>query len=301
MGCQFSLGVVAETEEQARSWIAQGVAEIQRIEALLSEFQESSEISAINRCASGELFPLSPETYALLKRAESLSRLTKGDFDISIGPLKPLYRFKNKDFVPPTDTELKKALKSVGWNKLNLSTPNHLRKNQKGMRISLASIGKGYAADRVKALWQQKGVPAGFVNSSGDLSTFGQRPDGQPWKIGISHPDSPEKLLLQLPLQNQALATSGDYHQHFTYQGKRYSHTLNPKTGKPTTGLKSVSVVAPSAELADALATALFVKGVQKGLELVNQLPQTHALFIDENNQLHLSKHLHYEALEAVA
>ena len=145
-------------------------------------------------------------------------------------------------------------------------------------------------------------ILAGFVNSSGDLSTFGQRPEGQSrGPLEFRTLISPKKLLLNIPLQNKALATSGDYQQHFMHQGKRYSHTLNPKTGKPTSGIKSVSVVAPSAELADALATALFVKGYKKGLAFVNQLPQTHAIFIDDKNKIHLSKHLHYETLEAVA
>lgn len=301
MGCQFTLGVVAPDHQQAKSWIALGVQEIRRIEALLSEFQEGSEISKINQASARTPVAVSEETYSLLRRSEGLSRLTKGDFDISVGPLKGLYQFKNKDFCPPSDSDRLKALKAVGWNKLNLNRPGQITKNQKNMRLSLASIGKGYAADKVKHLWKELGVPGGFVNSSGDLSAFGARPSKEPWKIGISHPDQPEQLLLHLPLNNQALATSGDYHQHFMHQGKRYSHTLNPKTGKPTTGLKSVSVIAPSAELADALATALFVKGVKNGLALVNQLPQTHALFIDDNNNLHFSKHLHYEVIEAVA
>ena len=301
MGCLFSLGVSAPSTPQAKKWVKAGVTEIQRIEALLSEFKPNSEVSLINTSEAFTPVSICSETFQLLKRCEALSRMTKGDFDITTAPLKALYPFKNESFSPPTPQNIKKALESVGQEHLDLSVPNTLRLLKPQMKISFASIGKGYAADRVKALWQKLGVPGGFVNSSGDLSTFGQRPNGKAWTVGISDPDQPEKILLNIPLQNRALATSGDYQQHFMHQGKRYSHTLNPKTGKPTTGIKSVSVVAPSAELADALATALFVKGVQKGLAFVNQLPQTHAIFIDDKNKIHLSKHLHYETLEAVA
>ena len=188
MGCLFSLGVSAPSTPQAKKWVKAGVTEIQRIEALLSEFKPNSEVSLIN--TSEEFTPVSicSETFQLLKRCEALSRMTKGDFDITTAPLKALYPFKNESFSPPTPQNIKKALESVGQKHLDLSVPNTLRLLKPQMKISFASIGKGYAADRVKALWQKLGVPGGFVNSSGDLSTFGQRPNGKAWTVGISGP-----------------------------------------------------------------------------------------------------------------
>ncbi len=168
---------------------------------------------------------------------------------------------------------------------------------QSEMRISFAAIGKGYAADSVKQKWLNLGVRSGYVNASGDLAAFGHTAQHTPWRIGIAHPDQPDKVLLFIPIENAAIATSGDYEQHFFYHGKRYSHNLNPKTGLPLTGLKSVSIISPSAELSDALATATYVKGLQDGLTFVNQLPQTHCVIIDENNHVHISKNLIYQGV----
>ena len=293
MGSVFTLGIATTSSEQAGVLLDMGIAEIKRIEDLLSEFRPESETSLINGKAYHAPVSVSEECFSILKRSLDISRLTKGDFDITVGPLKKLYRFKNDQFAFPSSAAVQDALAKVGHQKVQLSDATQsIRFMAEGMQISFAAIGKGYAADRVKAFWKAAGVTAGYINASGDLCAFGHKPDGQPWTIGISHPDRPSETLFYLPLQDAAVATSGDYEQHFVHEGKRYSHNLDPHTGLPLSGIKSVSVFAPAAELADALATAVYVKGVDKGLHFINQLPHTHCIIIDADNGVHTSTQL---------
>ena len=163
------------------------------------------------------------------------------------------------------------------------------------MAISFASIGKGYAADRVKDMWLKKNVTSGVINASGDMCVIGSRTTNSPWKVGIADPVLPDKTLLYIPLTNASIATSGDYEQFFMHQGERYSHTLDPTSGFPVKGVKSVSLVSVSSELADALATAVFVLGVKVGLHFIQQLPGTHCIIIDAKNKLHFSKSIKFE------
>jgi thiamine biosynthesis lipoprotein len=296
MGSAFTLGVVADSEQQGTDLLQIGIKEIQRIEALFSEFLPASVLSLINQKGFEQPVVLSEECFALLQRCMHISELTEGDFDITTKPLKALYQFKNQEFVMPSQASIKTALQAVGFQKILLSATNQtIQFTHPQMCISVAAIGKGYASDKVKQVWQRLGVQSGFVNASGDLSTFGKNTDGSVWKVAIANPQNPAEALMYVPLENSAVATSGDYEQHFIWQGRRYSHNLNPHDGLPITGIKSVSVFSPSAELSDALATAVYVKGVQKGIHFVNQLPQTHSIIIDENDQVYFSQKIKYE------
>ncbi len=296
MGTSFSLGVVAENKQMADRWLKMGVNEIKRLEALLSVYQSTSVTSRINRQASENDVIIDEETFGLLERAIAISKLTKGDFDITTNPLKKLFSFKNTQFEIPSESAIKEVLKVVGYKNIELKKDNSSVKFKTiGTQISFNAIGKGYAADRVKMLWKKQGVTSGFINASGDLSAFGIKVDGSYWNVGIAHPEMTNNAVLNIPLYNASLATSGDYEQHFLYKGKRYSHNINPHTGIPLSGIKSVSVVSPSAELSDALATAVYVKGTEKGLKFIDQLPQTHCVIIDDSNTLYFSKNLQYE------
>ena len=214
--------------------------------------------------------------------------------------MKKLFSFKNGDFKIPAKEEITNALRKVGFDKIKLN--EELRSIQfarQNMKISFAAIGKGYASDRVKMLWSEKGVKGGYINASGDLNAFGSRADGSSWRVGIANPDDKSQMLMYIPGSNLSVATSGDYEQFFMHEGKRYSHNINPKTGLPLTGIKSVSVVSPSAELSDALATAVYVMGSDDGIDFINQLPDTHAIIIDDSNNLYLSKDLEHERISA--
>ncbi len=301
MGSSFTLGVVTGTQERADSLFHMGIEEIWRLENLLSEFLPHSETSLINKYAGKRPVKVSAETFGLMQRSQDISQLCKGDFDITVSPLKKLYQFKNKAFVFPHQQEIDKVLKCVGFRHLKLNSDNNsVYLTKPGSQISFAAIGKGYASDQVKKLWKHHGVISGYINASGDLTAFGKTISGEPWGIGISNPDNREQMLLHIPLINNSVATSGDYEQHFIYKNIRYSHNINPHTGIPLSGIKSVSVFSPSAELSDALATAVYVKGIIKGIDFIDQLPDTHCVIIDKKNKIHFSKKLKYKPMQTL-
>lgn len=298
MGSSFELCIVSNNEAYALQNIEKGISEIQRIEHLLTEFSEDSFTSQINR-QSG-LFPVDVpnEFFQLVQRSIQISKLTKGYFDLTVGPLKKLFKFDRKEFLMPSKKTIRKTLELVGFKHIELnSTTGTIFCKQKNMRISFAAIGKGYAADMVKKMWLNENITSGFINASGDLTAFGTNENSEPWKIGIANPDQPDQLLFYVPLNNASVATSGDSEQHFLHKGRRYSHNINPKTGMPLQGLKSVSVFSPSAELSDAFATAIYAMEKSKALAFINQLPQTHAILIDDKNNVSFSKNLNYEVV----
>ena len=296
MGCSFELGIVEKDKQKAYTLLDEGADEIRRIENLLSEFKPDSLVSSVNHNSGINAVKITRELFGLLERSLKMSVLTHGYFDITVGPLKKLYKFNNDNFIFPDKGQVFKILKKTGFQKVILNEKEEsVFLSEKDMEISFAANGKGYAADTVKKLWMKKGVQAGYINASGDLTAFGQNANGEPWKIGIANPDNRKKILFYVPLFDASVATSGDYEQYFIYKGKRYSHTLNPLTGMPLQGIKSVTVFSPGAELSDALATAIYVMGVNRGLSFVNQLTKTHAIIIDEKNEIHFSKNLEYE------
>ncbi len=301
MGSAFQLAVVLDDETTANEMLNLGIDEIKRIEQLFSEFLPNSETSKINNNAYQEAVEISPECFDLIQRSLSISKLSKGCFDITVGPLKKIYNFKNQFFEMPTLETVSSALMKVGYQYIELKKKVNaptIRFKKLGMKISFAAIGKGYASDCVMKLWKEQNVKSGYVNASGDLAAFGKRADGTAWNIGIANPDKingKTEMLFNVPVENACVATSGDYEQYFTYKNERYSHNIHPITGLPLKGIKSVSIFSPSAELSDALATAVYVKGVTEGMAFVNQLPETHAIVIDQENQLVFSNEINYE------
>jgi thiamine biosynthesis lipoprotein len=296
MGSVFEFAVVcAGGPAEGESLLDLCTAEVRRIEALLTEFEPHSDTYRINQYAGNEPVRVSEETFSLLQRCLDISRLTGGTFDISAGALKKLYRFDNTPAAFPPPKEIDAALKHCGYDKIRL-LPNHeVLLHDPEMRINFAAIGKGYASDRVRTLLKAVNVAGAAVNASGDLSVWGARADGAPWKIGVAHPDQPDRIMMWLPAEKGlCLATSGNYEQYFEHLGVRYGHTIDPRSGRPVTGIKSVTVISPRAELSDALATAVTVMGTEKGLEFIGRLPETHCIIVDEKNRIHTSPNLEY-------
>jgi len=295
MGSAFELIVLEDDKNLAELALEAGLNEIKRLEELLTEYEQTSFTSLLNKNAGKIPMQAEEEVYDLLKRCINVSQLTQGSFDITVGPLKKLYNFKNERFILPDKKAVKNALKLTGYQNISLLEDRNIFLQKTGMHISFNAIGKGYAADRVKKLWTNMGIQNGVVNASGDLTVLGKKADGEAWKIGIADPDDPEKILCYLPIDNASVATSGDYEQYFVKNGIRYAHTIDPKTGKPVTGIKSVTVISPGAELSDALATAVFVMGIKTGIHFINQLPHTHCLIIDDHNRISHSANLTFE------
>jgi thiamine biosynthesis lipoprotein len=292
MGSDFEFVIIDGEPELA---IDEAVGEVQRIEELLTEFSPTSQTSLINENAGIRPVFVDDEVFRLIKRCKDISELTQGAFDITCGLLKRLYNFKGGSFRPPEESALRAALGKTGSRKIQLTEPNRVFLTRQGMHIAFGAIGKGYAADMVKRKLIQRGVTNGVINASGDLTTFGRRADGSLWKVGIADPNDPTRLLFWIPLENASVATSGNYEQFFELNGIRYSHNIDPRTGMPVRGIKSVTIVSSSAELSDALATAVTIMGVDVGLHFIEQLPGTHCIIINDQNKIFTSRNLRVE------
>lgn len=299
MGSAFEF-VILSGEQKGQFLLEDSINEVKRIEALLTEFSVHSQTSLINQFAGIQPVRVDPEVYDIIQRCKAISTLTQGAFDITASLLKKMYNFKGQKFDMPEEGQIRKALSKVGNDKIQLQKDNHVFLTEPGMHIGFGAIGKGYAADCVKKMLISKGVQSAVINASGDLTAWGCHLDGSPWKVGIADPLDPAKALLWIPVRNSSVATSGDYEQYFELNGERFSHTLDPKTGKPVKGIKSVTVISASAELSDALATAIFIMGPEAGLYFVEQLPDTHAIVIDDSNEVSMSKHFKLSAHESV-
>jgi FAD:protein FMN transferase len=292
MGSAFQFILNAESDEAGEQLLWGCIEEVSRIEKLITEFGEDSETAWVNRNAGVSPVQVSDEMYQLVERSVQISKLTNGAFDITTGILKKLYNFKNVEFEMPSGEKISDCLERTGYRKIKLSGGNRVFLERKGMRIGFGAIGKGYAANKAMKLMQSKGVSGGVINASGDLCAWGTKWNGDSWKAGIADPDSPDDILCWLRLNGLSIATSGNYEQYFDLNGVRYSHNIDPKTGRPVADIKSVSVVSPHAELSDALATAITVMGIKKGLEIVSQLPKTHCVIVDDQNRVHYSENI---------
>jgi thiamine biosynthesis lipoprotein len=296
MGNQFEISAVASSESFAMGCIDAAVTEIRRIEKLLTTFDSSSETSRINEMAAIAPVKVSRETFDIIKRSIRISRLTQGAFDISYGSVdKKLWNFDSQMKALPNLKTAKKMVRLINYKNIILDDgASTVFLKLKGMRIGFGGIGKGYAAERAKKIMQDAGVDSGIVNASGDLAAWGLQPDGKNWTIGIANPDDSRQLFSFLNITNMALATSGNYEKYVMIKGKKYSHTINPRTGLPVTGIKSVTIISPNAEVADAMATPVMIMGIRAGLDMVNQINDLEAIMIDDNNRIHTSKNIHF-------
>lgn len=290
MGDKFDITVVADNEEIGYINIEEAVSEIKRIEKLISSWDEESETSKINKNAGIKPVKVSVELYKLIERANQISEITNGAFDITFAGLDKIWQFDGSMKYKPTKEEIKQSVSKVGYKKIILNEEDHTVFLQlKGMKIGLGGIAKGYAADMAKELLVGKQVRAGVINASGDLTTWGTKATGEKWLIGIANPLSKDKIFSWLPVLESSVATSESYDKYITFDGRKYSHILDPRTGNPISGINSVSVFSKTAELSDALATAIFVLGVDSGMALINQLKGTEAIIVDDNNKMHKS------------
>jgi thiamine biosynthesis lipoprotein len=294
MGNQFEISVVANDEAFADKKINEAVAEIKRIETLLTTFRPDSQTNQINENSGIKPVKVDSEVFHLIQRSLRISEISQGAFDITYGSLdKRFWNFdKEMESLPDTETA-KQSVALINYKNVILDAEDQtVFLKEKGMRIGFGGIGKGYAADRAKRLLQEAGVASGIVNASGDLVTWGMQPNSKPWTVGIADPENKLKSFSYMNISNMAIATSGNYEKFVIIDGKKYSHTIDPHTGFPVNGIKSVSIICPQAELADALATPVTVMGVEVGLNLINQLSNVACIIIDDSNKLYTSKNI---------
>lgn len=294
MGNRFEISVVANDASWAEHCIDDAVEEISRIEKLLTTFSETSQTATINRMAGIEPVKVDKEIFDLIHRSLKISALTQGSFDITYGSIdKRLWNFDINMTSLPSKETAKEMVRLINYHHVILNEKEStVFLKEKGMRIGFGGIGKGYAADKAKLLLQQKGVASGVVNAAGDLITWGMQANGKPWTVGIADPYTRTKPFSYLNISNMAIATSGNYEKYAVIDGKKYSHTIDPKTGFPVSGIKSVSILCPSAELADAMATPVMVMGVKAGLNLIDQMKNIACIIIDENDKIYTTHNI---------
>lgn len=294
MGNHFEISVVSDDEAWADERIDMGVNEIRRIEKILTTFKDDSETNLINRNAGIRPAKVSEEVFRLIERSKRISDVTQGAFDISYGSIdKRLWNF-DKTMTSLFDSKLaKQMVRLINYRNIILDQNEQtVFLKEKGMRIGFGGIGKGYAAEMAKLVMKDAGVTSGIVNASGDLTAWGFQPDGKPWTIGIVHPDAAHLPFSYMNVTDMAVATSGNYEKFVVIDGKKYSHTINPRTGLPVRGIKSVTIISPNAELCDALATPVTIMGVEAGIHLINQLNGIECVVIDDDNRLYTSKNI---------
>jgi FAD:protein FMN transferase len=294
MGNNFTITVVEEKEAVANQYIQMAIDEIKRIEQLFTTFNAHSQTNLINENAGIKPVIVAAEVFNLIERSIAISNITQGAFDISYGSIdKSLWNFDKTMTQLPSAEEAKKMVHLINYQNIILDKEtNSVFLKEKGMRIGFGGIGKGYAAEMAKKILIQNNVKSGIINASGDITTWGNQPNGKPWTIGIANPDQPKSAFSYIEISNKAIATSGNYEKYITIAGKKYSHTIDPKTGLPITGIKSVTVISNNAEFADAMATPIAVMGITAGLFLINQIPDLYCIIIDDNNKIYTSKNI---------
>lgn len=249
-----------------------------RIDSLCG-YLESSQVSDINK-NSGQTVPISEEVAGILNKSLRYSDLSAGAIDITVAPLSILWnRFEGVEMTLPTEASIDSVLALVDYRSLFVTDSSALL-SAAGASIDLGSLAKGYAVDRGVAILESLGAAGGLIDAGGDIGTFGRKPGGTGWRVGLKDPRVPDSLITVFELRNRAVATSGDYERYFIKDGVRYHHILDPETGFPARGCCSATVIAGQACDADAIATAVFVLGPVRGMELVKSLPAVEALIV---------------------
>ena len=289
MGTQAYIEVLAKDDVQAQQAIAVVEAEFARVNALMSPWVESSELSLLNREAARQPVTVSAELWQLLARARQVSELSQGAFDITFASVG--FKFDYRLHQKPTDAERKEQAQWINYRYVQLLPNNQVKFSRPQVKIDLGGIAKGYTVEQSIQLLKKMGIRHALVSAGGDTRLLGDKA-GRPWLVAIKHPRAEDKQVAQLPLVDQAISTSGDYERYFIEDGKRYHHILDPKTGQSPTELMSVSVIGPDATQTDALSTTLFVLGLERGMQLIEQIPGYDAVFIRSDRQMFFSKGL---------
>lgn len=293
MGSRFDISVIVHDKEKAQTYIKLAIREISRIEKLISSWDINSQTYKINSQAGIKAVKVDLELFNLIKRSLLISRITDGAFDISYASMDKIWKFDGSMKHIPSPEQIKNSVSRISYSNIILNEKEQsVFLKKKGMKIGFGAIGKGYAADKAKELLIKEGCKAGIINASGDLNVWGKQANGDKWAIAITNPMNKKHAFAKLELDNRAIVTSGNYEKFVLFNGIKYSHIINPKTGYPTKGIISVSILAPKAELADALATSIFVMGIEVGLNMINQLQNIDCIIIDNKGKVFKSKQI---------
>lgn len=287
MGTSFAIRAIGPDEAALEAAIDAAIAELRRVEDLMTDWR-ASPLLELNAAAGKGPHATPPELVRLIQRSLEISELTGGAFDVTFAGVGQLWDFKREPPQVPSRPEVEAFLANVGWERVRVDLAASTVALEAGMRIGLGGIAKGYGVDRAMAVLLEHGVEHGVVDAGGDLKALGRK-FGEPWQIAIKHPRDRERAIALLPVSNTCVVTSGDYERFFELEGRRFHHILDPRSGYPSEGCISATVVAPDAAFADALATALCVLGPDAGLPIVEGLERVEALVVDLEGEVHLS------------
>jgi len=287
MGTEISVQLWHESAEDGLALVEDAFDEITRIEELMSTYIESSQISEINRAAGEAPVAADEELIQLILRSLDISMLTRGAFDITYDSVGQYYDFRERQ--RPDAETIEEELKRIDYRLVEVDRlAGTVKFLAPGVRINLGGIAKGYAVERAVSLLRSRGIRHGIVTAGGDSRLLGDRL-GQPFMVGIRDPRKDDEVALTIPLEDEAISTSGDYERYFEEDGQRYHHIIEPTTGQPAGDVRSTTIIGPDAVLTDALSTSVFVMGVDQGLRLIATLPDYEGIVIDAVGQMFYS------------
>ncbi|MDD5492464.1 MAG: FAD:protein FMN transferase [bacterium] len=280
LGTVVEIKIIDADPQKARQALNAAFNEISRIEKLMSHFDPHSALSQLNKLGYSE----NRELNDLILEAIEFSKISDGGFDITVGPLMNLWDFKAPVPRVPAVRQIKQSLAEVGYKKIIFDSNKNRIMIKRGIDIDLGGIAKGYATDQAIAILQKEGIRTALVNSGGDIRAIGDKE----WQIGLKNPRD-QGILAAIRIKNKSVVTSGDYERYFIKEGKRYHHIINPGTGYPADQCQSVTIIAPTATAAVALAKGVFVAGPVQGMEIASSQAQTETIIIDNQGRLYVS------------
>jgi FAD:protein FMN transferase len=290
MGTRIAVEVWQTDTAAGTAAIEAVLAEMHRIDALMSVYKPESQLSAVNRDAATRPVKVAPELARLVARALEFSKLSGGAFDITYASVGYLYDYRARRH--PTDAEIEAALPAISWRHVAVDlAASTIRFLKPGVRIDLGGIAKGHAVDSSITILKARGITNATVTAGGDSRILGDR-RGRPWIVGIRHPDDRSRVIARIPLEDAAISTSGDYERYFDEDGVRYHHIIDPKTGKSPHGVRSVTVIAPTSTLAEGLTKSVFILGPERGLALAESQPDVDAVIVTAEGQVLYSRGL---------
>jgi len=290
MGTRIYVELWDTSEAHGNECIDAVMAEMHRIDDLMSHYKPESQLSKINQHATEAPVQVDKELFDLIKLSTHYSEITDGAFDITYASVGYLYNYP--EHIRPTEEQIKAALPAVNWRNMKFDDANHtVFFEHKGMRIDLGGIGKGYAVDRGIEILQKRGIEHAVVTAGGDTRIIGDRM-GRDWLVAIRHPDDPNKVVTRIPLSNAAVSTSGDYERYFDENGIRYHHIIDPRTGHSASKVRSATVIGPTATQTDGMSKTAFVLGPEKALEIINRMPEYDAVFVGPDGKMYWSNGL---------
>jgi thiamine biosynthesis lipoprotein len=279
-----------------RPKLEKALAEIRRLEALMTTWRDDSEISRINAAAGKAPVVVGAETLAVIQKSIWIGARSEGVFDITFEAMHGVWKFdQDHDEKIPAAAAVEKARKLIDYRKIKVdSGRSSVMLEKAGMRMSLGGIAKGYAVDVAARVLEAELLPSYFVQAGGDLYVKGRKPDGAPWRVGVRDPRGRDATdyFAMLEVEDHAFSTAGDYERGFLKNGKRYHHIIDPRTGYPATASRSVTVWAKDAFTADAIDDAVFILGAEKGLALVESIEDCGAVIVDAQNKVWISRRL---------